>query len=157
MDIIGRDKADSKVGRDARKADVAMLLLLHPMVVQFDEEILATENVAVGSSAFDGPFEVVRLQGGIDLAGQAATESDQPLGVSGEQFLVDPRPVVKTIQVRGGNELNQIAITGLVLRQQSKNGKAEAPGVVDRSLCERGATLASQPTIGLIPARSASW
>ena len=37
-----------------------------------------------------------------------------------EQFLVDPRPVMKSVEMRGGDQLYQIAITGLVLRQQSE-------------------------------------
>ena len=35
-----------------------------------------------------------------------------------EKFLVDPRRVMKPVEVRGRDQLDEIAITGFVLRQQ---------------------------------------
>ncbi len=44
----------------------------------------------------------------------------KPVGMRGEQFLVDPRLVMQPVEMRGGNQLDEIAITGLVLRQQGE-------------------------------------
>ena len=37
-----------------------------------------------------------------------------------EQFLVDPRLVMESVEMRGGDQLHQISVAGLVLRQQGE-------------------------------------
>jgi len=38
----------------------------------------------------------------------------------GEKFLIDPRPVMKSIEMRGRDQFNQIVITGCVAHEQSE-------------------------------------
>ena len=54
----------------------------------------------------------------LQLATQAGGQTDESLGVFGEQLLVDPRPVVVALEVGGGDQLDQVAVAGLVARQQ---------------------------------------
>ncbi len=44
----------------------------------------------------------------------------KPARMRREQFLVDPRLVMEPVEMRRGNQLHEIAITGLVLRQQGE-------------------------------------
>jgi len=64
--------------------------------------------------------DLVSLNRGVHFASEAAAESNQTSGVLGQQFLVDPRPVMKSVEMRGRNQFDEIAIAGFVARKQCK-------------------------------------
>ena len=78
VDVVGRDQPNSQISGDLRQTTIALALLFHPVIVKFDKEIFRSENVAVGCRGFFGLIKAVRLDGGIDLAGESTTEPNQP-------------------------------------------------------------------------------
>ena len=58
-----------------------------------------------------------------------------------QKFLVDPGRIMKAVEMRGGEQLHQVAIAGLILRQQSEmiSGVAPRPGPIfvrsGRNIC----------------------
>jgi len=118
MDVIRRNQTETELFRQLRQDPVAFVLLFHAVVVQFQEEILRAEDVAILSRGLFRLVDVVRLNGGINFAGQTSAQSDQTGGMLGEKLLVDPRRVMKAVEMRRCNQFHQIAITGLVLCQQ---------------------------------------
>src|SRR4051812_39363050 len=102
------------------------------MVMQLDEKILGAEDVAVFGGTFGGFGDIIGLQGGVYFAGQTAAQTDQALGVGGEKFLVYARAIMKSVEVRGGNELNQVSVAHLITRQQRemKSGRTRRGGAV---------------------------
>ena len=71
----------------------------------------------------------------VDFAREATAQTDQAVGMRREQFLVDPRPVMESVEMRRGNQFYQVAVTGLILGQQGEMIGAFAL-MFGRSLCE---------------------
>ena len=119
MNVVRRDQTDAEVFRDFRQHAIALALLFHAVVVQLHEEIFRAENVAIFGRGLFGDVDLVRLNRGIHFAGETTAQADQSRGMLREKFLVDPRPVMKSVEMRGRNQFNEIAIAGFVLRQQA--------------------------------------
>ena len=88
------------------------------MILQLQEEILLAEQVAVLVGQALGFVVAVRQQGFVDIAAQARRERDQAFGMARQQVFVDARLVIETVQIPGRDQLDQVAITGLVFAQQ---------------------------------------
>ena len=90
------------------------------VVLDFDVVVVA-EQLPIPGGDFTGLFHV-RLAAGqqraVELAGDAAAEADQPLAVGGQQFLVDPRLEVESLQEGRGRELHQVPKARGVAGQQ---------------------------------------
>ena len=63
-----------------------------------------------------------------DLTRQAGRKSHQTGAMCLQEFFVNPRFIVKTFQMRAGNNLNQIAVSGLIPGQQYQMIIALFPG-----------------------------
>ena len=118
MHVVRRDQAEPELLRELRQDRVAFLLCLDAVVVHFEEEIFRAENVAKFRHALPRLLEIVRLDRHVDLAFEATAQPDQSSRARSEKFLVDPRLVMKTVEVRGRDQFHKIAVTGFVLRQQ---------------------------------------
>src|SRR5260370_8370581 len=114
MDIVCGDEPDAKVPGDFWQNAIALALLVHSVIVHFHEEIVRAENVAIIGGALFGDVDLVRLNRGVHFAGETTTESDQSRRMLREKFLVDPRPVMKSVERRGRDQLNKILITDFV-------------------------------------------
>ena len=120
MHVVGRDQTEPKLLGQARQHLVALFLRLKAMVVHLHKEILRAQNVAKFRHALPRLGQVVRLDRHVDFALEATAQSDQTARVGRKQFLVDPRLIMEAVEVGGGNELNEIAIPGVILRQQGE-------------------------------------
>ncbi len=120
VNIVGRDQTETEFASEFRQVRIALLLLGHAVVVQFDEKISRAENVAIFRSQILCFFNVVDLKSAIDLTRKTSAQSDQTVGMRCEQSLVDARSIIKTIEMSRRNQLHQIAIAGLVFRQQGE-------------------------------------
>ena len=101
MHVVRRDQPNTELFRDLRQHSIALVLFFHPVVVQFHEEIFRAENVAILGRRLLRLVDVIRLDRRIDFAREAAAEPDQSRRMFRQQLLVDPRPVMKTIEMRG--------------------------------------------------------
>ena len=90
------------------------------MIVQFEEEILRAQNVAKFRRALPRLGHVVGLDRHVDLALQTAAHADQARGMLREQLLVDPRLVMHPVEMRGRDQLYQVAVAGFVLGQEGE-------------------------------------
>src|SRR6266404_9093948 len=118
MNVVRGNQADAEIFRDLRQHRVAPLLFLQSVIVQLDEEILCAKDVTVLRRGRGGLLNIVGLNGGVHFARQAAAQADQSRRMLCEEFLVDPWPVMKTIEMCGRDQFDQIAVADLVLGQQ---------------------------------------
>ncbi len=128
--IIGGEEWSIDPGSDLDQVRKDPLLCFDSVVAEFDEEVVATEDVLVHRRRLDCSIEVARhlpvafLTRGIGrqkarhMAAQTAGGGDDPLGVAAEKIQIHPRFVVVPLEVGPADELHQIAVSGLVLRQQ---------------------------------------
>ena len=120
MNIVCRNQSHANVPRNFRQRCHALALFLHPVIVQFDEEIFRAENVPIIGRALFRFLDVVCLNCGVDFTLETDTQPDQSFRVRGEQLLVDPGRVMKPFEVRGRHQLDEILVADLVFRQQSE-------------------------------------
>jgi hypothetical protein len=118
MDVVRRDQPEPEFLRKQGQRLVALLLDLDAVVVHLEEKILRPKNVAKVSRTLPRLGEIVRLDRHVDLALETPAQADQPGGMFREQLLVNPRFVMKSIEVRGGNQFHQVAITRVVPGQE---------------------------------------
>src|SRR5205809_852066 len=118
MDIVCGDQADAEVLGDFWQNAIALPLLFHPMVMHLHEEIFRSKDVAILSRALFGNVDLVRLNRGVHFAGQTTAEPNQSRRMLCQKFFIDPRPVMKSIEMRSRDQFNQIVITGFVACEQ---------------------------------------
>src|SRR6266478_8205552 len=99
MHIVCGDESDPEVLGDFWQNAIALALLFHPMVVHLHEEIFRSENVAISSRTLFGDVDLVRLNRAVHFARQTTAEPDQSRGMLCKKFLIDPRPVMKSIEM----------------------------------------------------------
>lgn len=110
VDIIRRDESEVERAGDFYKVRVATSLGVNPVVVELDEEIFFSEEVAIPGRDRFRRLEVAVLEQGVDLALEAAAQHDEPLRVLRQQILVHPRFVVKPLEVGGGGQFDQVLV-----------------------------------------------
>jgi hypothetical protein len=115
MHVIRRDQPNANVARHIHKCCVARFLFLHPVIVQFQKEILGAENISIFSGALFRFLDVVSLNRAVDFACKAAAQSDQTSGAFGEHLFIDSGRVMKSIQMRRRHQLHEVAIASFVL------------------------------------------
>src|SRR5215472_5027396 len=118
MDVVRRDETEAEIFCDLWQDPVALSLHLDPMIMHLDEEILGAENVAIFRRRLLRLLDIVCLNRGVYFTGQTTTEPNQSRRMLREQILVDPRSVMKSVEMRGRDQFNQIAVADLVFGQQ---------------------------------------
>ena len=106
--VVRADERQAEVLRDRHQPAVHDLLILDAVPLHLEEEVVRSEDVAEGGrrGARTGSLRAAQLRR--DLTFEAAAQADQPLRVSGEQFLVDARLAVEALRVARGDELDQV-------------------------------------------------
>ena len=109
--VVGGDQRQSGLARQIDQPAVHRRLVGNSVVLQFEKEV-AGEDLAIERRR--GARLVVALvaQQPVHLAVQAGGEADQPLGVRGEELLVDARLVVEPLEERLAGELQQVQPAG---------------------------------------------
>ena len=87
MHVVRRDQPEPKFLRDLRQDAVAFSLRLDAVIVQFEEEIFRSENVAKSRRAGARLVELIGLDRHVDLALETAAQPDQTRGVRASSSL----------------------------------------------------------------------
>ena len=82
------------------------------------EEVIFAKKLPIPSDLVLGCFVVpIRKENGY-LGGRATRKADQALPMFLEQFLIDPRTVMETLEMGARYQLEQIPVSGVVLGNQ---------------------------------------
>ena len=100
MRVVGGDERNAGFDRQAVDLRREALVLLEAVVLNFEEEILLAEDVAVGVGQAAGVFVFVVEDGFVEVAAQARREADEAFRMGGEQVLIDARLVVEAFEDR---------------------------------------------------------
>ncbi len=133
--IIGGDHADAQLLAQLEHSGIhldlfrnAVLLNLEPEAVRSEASWRTIRRRPLGLLVVALP-QVER-----DLTRQTRGESDQTLGMFGQDFLVDPRAAVEPLEETDGAQSNQVPVAGAVLGEQ--NQVAVQPGRALRLLLQ---------------------
>src|SRR5690606_7868357 len=115
--VVGGDHADAVPVGELAQHRVQSLLLLEPVVLDLDEEVLP-EDVEV---LLEKPLALLGPEvedGARDLGAEAAGERDHALRVLAEQLEVDTRLHVEALEVGAAREAAEVLVTLEVLREE---------------------------------------
>ena len=118
MGVVGADQGETGAAGDLQEPLADRGLLGHAVVLELQEVVVGPEDLRVLAGHPLGRVEVAAQDGLGKLAADTPGEADQPLAVSGEQLLVDPRLVVVALEVGDGRERDQVGVAGGVAGQQ---------------------------------------
>ncbi len=145
MHVVRRHQPHAEFPRQRRQHRVAALLRLDAVIVQLQEEILLAQDLHESVERLPRFLRLVGQDALVDLPLQARAHADKALAVLRQHLLVDARLVVHAIQVGDGDELHQVAVARLILRQQREmvGGIPRGGGVLFRELAGGHVDLAA--------------
>lgn len=112
MHVVRGDEAEAEIARELRERRVHFRLRSDAVVGEFEEEIFRAEDVAVSRGELRRLREIILGVNRVrHLALQAAAKADDSLRVLREELLINPRLVVKSVEVRRGDEAHEVLVT----------------------------------------------
>ena len=120
--VVGADERDARLPGQTHDLRADGTLLLQPVVLELQEEVLRPEYVAVFQRDPFGPVIVSLGQRPGDLPGQTGRQGDEPLMVFPQQLPIHTGPAVEALGPGGGDHLDEIVVSRLILTQQHQMG-----------------------------------
>ena len=118
--VVGGDQRQPGAPRNLDQPGAHALLLRDAVVLELEKVVVGPEDLRVLAGDRLGAVEVAAQESLGQLAPEAGGETDESLGVLGEQLAVDARLVVVALEVRCAHQLDEVAIAGVVARQQDE-------------------------------------
>ena len=118
--IIGDDQRDPRLRGHSEKLLVHQLLVREAMVLHLQEEISFPEDLQVAERRLLSFLVLVPGQVPGHLARQAGGAGDDPLVELPEGLQVHPGLVVKTVHEAAGDDLREVRVSCVVLRQEDQ-------------------------------------
>src|SRR3954454_9733915 len=96
MRVIGGHHADAELAPEAKHAFGDLTFLADAVLLDLEPEPVGSECPAEPLGALACLFELALPQVQRNFPGQLCDQANQPLGMLGQPFLVDPRPTIKS-------------------------------------------------------------
>ena len=120
MHVVRRDQGDAHLACQADEHRPRAAFVLDGVVLDLQIEILGPEDFTVLGDGPAGTVLVARQKTPRNLALEAGRQADETLGMLGEDLFIDTRPIIKTVQVGGRREAQQVAVPSLVGGEQNE-------------------------------------
>ena len=153
--VVGGEERGADLLGDLDQLRVRVALGLQTVVLQFDEQVVAPEDVLQPGGLGERTLLVAVEQRLQHVAAEAAGGGDQAVGVLLEQLPVHPGLVVVALHEGQARQLDQVLVTGLVLGQQREvvvellAALGVATGVVDPAPAGRSLAAVVVGHVGL--------
>ena len=118
VDVVGGHALEPELLRPGNELAIDLGLLRDAVVLELEIEVSRPEGLLEEIDRVPGALQVVLQDGLGDLAGEASAEADEPLSMGGQQLLVDAGLVVVALEMRRGDQLDQVLVADLVPGQQ---------------------------------------
>jgi len=151
VDVVGDDGAEPDLLGEPGEHGHRARLVVDAVVLELDEHVLVAEQLLEELEHGLGLVVAFGEHERGDLALEARREADEAVVVLGQALLVDPRPVVKALEVADRGELEQVAVAGVVLGEQHEvvAGLPDAAGALDRAALGRDVRLDADDRLDL--------
>ena len=152
--VVGADERQTEIPGDGRQAPVDHLLVVDALVLHLQEEVVRAEDVPERRRGFARSRRLVAAEVGGHLPFQATAESDDAVGVGGQQLLVDARLVVEALGIAGRYELDQVVVAREVRCEQHEMvGRLARDAAVVPPVAVGDVDLAADDRLDALPAR----
>ena len=119
VNVVRADDLQTEFLGELQEVGDDLELLGDAVVLDFDEVVFTSEDFHEASAGLACLLVAVVQEMLRHDCGEAAGEADEAVGIFGERFEVCARFVVKTFEVRVGDELEEILVTSEIFCQQS--------------------------------------
>ena len=119
MQIVCRYQAKTELLRQLLQFRADLMLLIEIMVLNFQKVVFLAENVYIFLNAATCSIQVVLQNHLRHLAGNAGTEADNALVIGTQYVLVYAWFIIKALQLTDADNLHQVMVARIVLRQQN--------------------------------------
>ena len=118
--VVGGDERDVEIFFQAEEIGVDFLFELQALVLNFEEEVAAAEDVLILAGGCARGLVVPFHQVSAELAGEAAGKSDQSRGMFGQIFLADARLAVEAVERGLRGNAHQVAVAFFVFGEHEQ-------------------------------------
>ncbi len=118
--IVGSNKGNVHLPGPFREIFFYFGLLFHPVVLQFQVEVVFAENVQILIQRLPGFSFPATQQFVLDFTADACAHTDKAVDVFGKAFFIYAGLVIESFQVSFAVERAKVVITALVLGQEYK-------------------------------------
>ena len=119
VDVVRRDDLQLELLGEFQEQRGDAELLGDTVVLEFDEEVLAAEHLDEAPGRLPRVLPAIVQEHLRNDGGEAAAERDEALGVGRERRDVGARLVVEALEVRVGDELEEVGVALRVFRDQA--------------------------------------
>ncbi len=120
MAIIGRNQRQASLIGDAHQPVIGNLLFRDEVFLQLQVKTVITKNRRHLPGAVQGIVIFIGHQQRRQLAAQAGRKGDQTFIVLLQLVPVDARPVIKPLAIGAGDQVAEVAVTGLVHAEEEQ-------------------------------------
>ena len=120
MGVVGGHQRDVQLLAHLQKLRVHQALVRNPVVLQFQEIVALAEAFLVLPGGLPGLLRQVLHDVALHFPRKAGGQRDQPLMVTVQDFHVHPGLVIIPFREALADNLHQVGVAGVVLRQQDK-------------------------------------
>ena len=125
--VIRGDQRDPRRAADAQESGIDGLLVGVAVILQFEEEIALAEDIEVAQGRLAGALRIPADDLTRDLAGQAGGAGDNAFVKLPEQVQVHTGLIVEALREGPADDLHQVRVAGVVLRQEDQMVVAVVP------------------------------
>ncbi len=134
MRVVGAAEGRPQLASEAHRALGHAALLFDAVRLNLHEVEVLAEDFLVPAGRLARLGLVARRELAAHLGVEAARENEQTVGVLGEKLVVHPGLVVEALEIGLGDQLDQVAIAGLVSDQNGRVARALVAPVLSRAL-----------------------
>ena len=118
--VIGRDQRNAGLVRQAVQTHIDFFLCLDAVILNFQKEIILSENLTELECLPFGALIVAVHQCLRNGTGQAGRQADESLAVLAQQIQIDAGTDIKALRKTQADHVNEVAVTLHVLTQQNQ-------------------------------------
>ena len=118
--VVGGQQRGPQPFGDLDQLGVGAVLFGDAVILDLDEQVVASEDVLEPPSLFEGRVEALVHQRLEDVAAKAAGGGDDALGVLRQQLPIEAGLVVVALEKRLRAQLDEVFVAGVVLGQQGQ-------------------------------------
>ena len=118
VNVVRRHELQAEFLRPRNETAVDLRLLGNAVILEFEVKIFRAEGLLEPVDRLTRLLGLVLVDVFGNLARQTARKNDQSLLVRGEDLLVDPGFVIIALQMRLGDQLDEILVAGFILGEE---------------------------------------